>query len=227
MNIQTEQRDTQITTVPSAVLSDREILDQKEQNYIVIEPFNRNYLSNCSYDVTLGPWYYRRNYNWCSQSISAYNPWNQDHVKAYWDEPQRAKVLEEDAYGLKKGTQYIKLAPNELILAHTQEFIGGRHHITTMMKSRSSLGRSGISVCRCAGWGDVDYINRWTMEIHNSLDVPVVLPVGARVAQIVFMWSGVPERPYTGKYQTSSNIEELKASWKPESMLPKLYNDTY
>lgn len=229
---------------PSAVLSDREILEEKERGTIVIEPFNRNNLSNCSYDVTLGEWYYRKvgplhvydrkktnRYGMALYTeeypVTIYNPWNPEHVKEYWGAPQQAVVLADDRDGLKKGTAYIKLEPNELILAHTREFIGGRHHITTMMKARSSLGRSGISVCRCAGWGDVDYYNRWTMEIHNSLDVPVVLPVGARVAQIVFIWSGVPERPYTGKYQTTSDIPNLMASWKPEAMLPKLHQDTY
>jgi dCTP deaminase len=223
---------------PSAILSDHEILEEKAKGTIVIEPFNQNCLSNCSYDVTLGEWYYRKvpphqrydkrdRKHYAVYPVPIYNPWNPDHVKQYWGEPQHASGLSDDMYGLTAGTAVIKLDPNELILAHTREFIGGRHHITTMMKARSSLGRSGISVCRCAGWGDVDYFNRWTMEIHNSLDVPVVLPVGARVAQIVFMWSGVPERPYTGKYQTTLDIPDLMASWKPESMLPKLHQDTY
>jgi hypothetical protein len=33
--------------------------------------------------------------------------------------------------------------------------------VTTMMKARSSLGRNFIEICKCAGWGDVGYINRW------------------------------------------------------------------
>ena len=172
--------------------------------------------------MTLGEWYYRR---YRHSPYSVYNPWNERHVRDYWFRPHRADQLTDDEYGLKKGTSYIQLDPNELILSHTQEFIGGKHHITTMMKARSSfrsIGNFGLSMCRL---GDVDYINRWTMEIHNSLEVPVILPVGVRVAQIVFMWSGVPEKPYTGKYQLSSNIDELTKSWKPDSMLPKLYLD--
>ncbi|MCX8513508.1 MAG: hypothetical protein ORN26_00305 [Candidatus Pacebacteria bacterium] len=43
------------------------------------------------------------------------------------------------------------MRPGETILAHTNEFIGGRNHITTMMKARSSMGRSFIEVCKCAG----------------------------------------------------------------------------
>lgn len=56
-----------------------------------------------------------------------------------------------------------------------------------MMKARSSLGRNFIEVCKCAGWGDVGYINRWTMEItNNSRYYSIPLVVGRRIAQIVF-----------------------------------------
>lgn len=55
------------------------------------------------------------------------------------------------------------------------------------MKARSSLGRNFIEICKCAGWGDVGYVNRWTMEItNNSRYYTIPLVVGRRVAQIVF-----------------------------------------
>jgi deoxycytidine triphosphate deaminase len=75
----------------------------------------------------------------------------------------------------------------ETILAHTNEFIGGRETVTTMMKARSSMGRNFIEVCKCAGWGDIGYVNRWTMEItNNSRFYSIPLVVGRRIAQIVF-----------------------------------------
>ena len=81
----------------------------------------------------------------------------------------------------------IWIKPGETILAHTNEFIGGRGSVTTMMKARSSLGRNFIEVCKCAGWGDVGFINRWTMEItNNSRFYSIPLVVGRRIAQIVF-----------------------------------------
>ena len=46
----------------------------------------------------------------------------------------------------------IFLKPGETILGHTNEFIGGRKTVTTMMKARSSMGRNFIEVCKCAGW---------------------------------------------------------------------------
>src|SRR5690348_8641441 len=47
--------------------------------------------------------------------------------------------------------------------------------------------KSLISVMQCAGWGDIGYVNRWTMEItNNSRHYSIPLVVGRRCAQIVF-----------------------------------------
>jgi dCTP deaminase len=136
-----------------------------------------------------------------------------------------------DWVGISPTDKVILLAPGETILAHTSEYIGGKHHITTMMKARSSLGRNFIEVCKCAGWGDVGYVNRWTMEItNNSRNHHIPLVVGRRIAQIIFFETGEiisKENDYSksGKYQTSDDIKILKKDWKPESMLPKVYKD--
>ena len=107
--------------------------------------------------------------------------------------------------------------------------MGGRDSVTTMMKARSSLGRNFIEVCKCAGWGDVGYVNRWTMEItNNSKNYIIPLVVGRRIAQMVFFEIGpILAKDYAveGKYQTSNNIRKLKRLWTPESMLPKLWAD--
>lgn len=92
------------------------------------------------------------------------------------------------------------------------------------------MGRNFIEVCKCAGWGDVGYVNRWTMEItNNSRHYSIPLVVGRRIAQIVFFDSDgtLADRSYAddGKYQTSSDMAAMKASWAPESCLPKMYKD--
>lgn len=97
-----------------------------------------------------------------------------------------------------------------------------------MMKARSSMGRNFIEVCKCAGWGDIGYVNRWTMEItNNSRHYSIPLVVGRRIAQIVFFDSDGTVGDYadSGKYQTSKDLEEVKANWTPYSMLPKMYLD--
>ncbi|MDP3402719.1 MAG: hypothetical protein Q8S35_02070, partial [bacterium] len=45
---------------------------------------------------------------------------------------------------------------------------------------------------------------------------------------IIFFETGpIRERDYTksGKYAASTNLSELKKTWKPEMMLPKLWGD--
>jgi dCTP deaminase len=91
------------------------------------------------------------------------------------------------------------------------------------------LGRNFIEVCKCAGWGDVGFINRWAMEItNNSKNYIIPLVVGRRIAQIVFFETGpILDNDYTalGKYQTSTDLKQLKKDWKPEMILPKLWAD--
>ena len=156
-------------------LSNRRILEAKAVGDIVIHPFHRENLATSSYDVTLGEYFYREQPSKYNHSL--YNIWAQDHMEHVWGahKVERAELAREvfkkynfDWDGIAPNDRVILLRPGETILAHTNEFIGGRNHITTMMKARSSLGRSFIEVCKCAGWGDVGYVNRWTMEITNN-----------------------------------------------------------
>src|SRR5206468_7803202 len=94
-------------------------------------------------------------------------------TRQFWGEPKQAASI-------------IAVRPGDTILAHTMEVVGGRNGYTTSMRARSSIGRSCMSVCKCAGVGDVGYIARWTMEITNRYHATIELPVGLRVAQILF-----------------------------------------
>lgn len=202
---------------------------------IIIEPFHRENLATSSYDVTLGEFYFSEQPSEYDHNI--YNIWSKNDTDHVWGtKPKKARKASEvfKKYkfkweGIQPSDKVILLQPGETILAHTNEFIGGRNHITTMMKARSSLGRNFIEVCKCAGWGDVGFFNRWTMEItNNSRNYVIPLVVGRRVAQIIFFETGpILKNDYAekGKYQISKNLKEMKKTWKPESMLPRLYND--
>ncbi len=218
-------------------LSDKIILEEKEKGNIIIHPFKRQNLATSSYDVSLGEFYFREQEPKYYHNI--YNIYNKSHTDHVWGtdysqaEPA-SEVFQKYKFsykGISEDDKVILLRPGETILAHTQEFIGGRNHITTMMKARSSMGRNFIEVCKCAGWGDVGYTNRWTMEItNNSKHYAIPLVVGRRIAQIIFFHTGdILERDknYTlkGKYATTEDIEQMKQDWSPSMMLPKLYND--
>ena len=227
-----------------SVLSDVEIMAEMQKDNIVISPFDQKSLSNCSYDVKLGNWIYRNSPMGLMNS-GFMNPWDRGDVEAFWGKPicldddllnkaYRGTIPIEDRDNVPIGN--LVLLPGETVLAHTEEFIGGMRGVTTMMKCRSSLGRCCVAVCKCAGWGDIGYVNRWTMEITNlSNTTKIVLPAGARIAQIVFMYTGETHRQYQGKYQSKIDcwgpahaeevVQRLRDQWSPESMLPKLYKD--
>lgn len=218
-------------------LSDKRILEEMKKGDVVIHPFDRGQLATSSYDVTLGEYFFREQPPKYNHAL--YNIWDKAHIEHVWgaDRVERA-VPAKEAFkkynfdwegGIRPDDKVIVLRPGETVLAHTQEFIGGKDHITTMMKARSSLGRSFIEVCKCAGWGDVGYINRWTMEItNNSKNYIIPLVVGRRIAQLVFFETGPIEgKDYaaSGKYSSSTDVKKLQKEWKPDSMLPRLWTD--
>jgi len=221
------------TRVTTSLLSDKAILRYLEKGDVVIDPFLRENLSNTSYDVTLGPYYYRESTPEPGQGI--YNPYSEKMVTKVWGASlmaEKASIWMErnqiKLENIQPDDSIIWVAPGETILAHTNEFIGGRNTVTTMMKARSSLGRNFIEVCKCAGWGDIGYVNRWTMEItNNSRFYSIPLVTGRRVAQIVFFDSEGTDLTYEkkGKYQSSDQVASLREKWSPKDMLPKMYLD--
>lgn len=220
------------------VLSKPEILNHYKTGNIIIEPFNPKNLGNASYDVRLGKYFYRQATMDHTQLL---NPFHQMSLEKMYPKVEEAVRVSEirsklnPLENLKPADQVILVSPNETILAHTLEFIGGRNGIksdtavTTEMRARSSIGRIGIAVCKCAGWGDIGYVNRWTMEITNFSTSIIPLPVGLRIAQIIFHEVARIDSEDTynerGKYQTSADLKTLKKNWKPSDMLPKLYLD--
>ena len=219
----------------NSLLSRDAILKHREAGNIVIDQFIPENLGTVSYDVTLGQSYFREQQR--SPLKTFYSPWSRDDVMEVWGKPQNAmsavEVFKMEGFkvpdGINDDDRIIVISPGETILAHTNEFIGGKDCVTTMMKARSSLGRNFIEVCKCAGWGDVGYINRWTMEItNNSTRYAIPLVVGRRIAQIAFFqvdqFSG-KDYSVDGKYNTSLDIAKIKKDWLPHMMLPQMWRD--
>ena len=183
----------------------------------------------------MGRHYFRESDFECGESV--YNPYSQKHVERVWGKPHKAELAGEwmkrtgqTLENISETDRIIWIKPGETILGHTNEFIGGRKSVTTKMQARSSLGRNYIETCKCAGLGDVDFTNRWTMEItNNSRYYSIPLVCGRRVAQIVFLDTdgtlNGSSYAKTGKYQTGSDLKEIMEKWTPYEMLPKLWKD--
>jgi dCTP deaminase len=218
------------------VYSNKQIRKALDDGHIVIHPFIDANLAGSSFDVTLGHYYYRTER---PSEGGFYNPFDQKSVAGYFSGAMKAELHKDWAkkHGRKlfqnipPSQPIIVLRPHERILAHTHEFIGIKAPGTSTMQARSTWGRNGVAVCLDAGWGDPGYINRWTMEIYNmNQHESVVLPVGERIAQLVFYETGPVDGEYrklSGKYQTklSKNLDDIIASWKPDQMLPRAYKD--
>jgi len=215
-----------------ALLVNRQILEKLAAGEIIISPFNKQNLHTVSYDVTLGEYFIRSRFDFPDTfgTHMVFNPKSQESIRNRWQEPEIAQTArylltkeEMKRHEVPPDDRIIVLKPGELILAHTNEFIGGVTNVTTSMHARSTAGRSGISVCMCAGFGDVGYFNRWTMEIKNNGPYIIILTVGVRIAQIHFESVEVPEGLYStdGHYQLTDNLELLISNWNPSSMLPK------
>lgn len=219
------------------LLSRDQILRHLKRGTIIIDPFNIKQLKTTSYDVTLGEWYWKERPPAGRHTI--HNLYDEDSTARVWEGPFEAEPvaallqrLDVRFKNIPRHARVILLGPQETILAHTREFIGGRDICVAKMYARSSLGRNFVEVCKDAGWGDIGYFNRWTMEVtNNSRHYTIPLVVGRRIAQIVFYEVAPLEKKNIdyvgegGKYQHSHQLEELKRSWNPMMMLPRMHLD--
>ena len=224
----------------TGVFSDLEIKAGLACGHIICDP-QPALINGSSIDVTLGYYFYHAGSGQAGDRL--FNPFDEADVQRYFGDYYEAKPWAsvrrkiksaqvanlDELINIPANHPVIVLRPNERILAHTHEFVGILPPGTTSMQARSTTGRIGISACYCAGWGDPGYINRWTMEIHNLNEHEyIVLPVGFRIAQIVFSATGPVGAEYakaSGNYQplASHNLAAIKAAWHPSQMLPRAF----
>ncbi|HSW85775.1 MAG TPA: deoxycytidine triphosphate deaminase [Candidatus Saccharimonadales bacterium] len=222
-----------------AVYSNTQIRQAITDGHIVCHPFEAKHISHASMDVTLGFYYYRIER---MNERTIYNPFDPEDVERYFDGPYKAMPHHEwcQLNGFKPlnnipaNHPVISLKPRERILAHTHEFFGIHPPGAYEVKSRSSWGRNGVAVCFDAGWVDPGYINRLTLEIYNLNErETVLLPVGERIAQAIFLESGQVDGSYgkgrdegfSGKYQQGTDLDTIIKTWSPDMLLPKAYKD--
>ncbi len=216
-----------------SLLSRPAILYHLEKGNISITPFSAQNVGANSVDVTLGEHLFRE----APHAVTGrrvLNPFDYHDVKEHWEPVQPISAREYmKKHGILKGIgkndRFVIIEPGVMYLAHTHEFIGGRNRISTNMHARSSVGRNGIAVCKCADQGGVGFFNRWTMEITFHLNRPLILVIGMRIAQISFnLVDPVGDDNYAatgGKYQSSNDRNEVIKSWTPLMMLPRLDRD--
>lgn len=204
------------------LLSDVDIKKGIANGSIFIDPFNEKQLGNVSYDLTVG------------HTIARYKSTKSVTAPDAIHQHMPFDVL----FDVEMHSREIEIKPGERILAHTREFAGGTgkrystdlcngrdYAVTSYLQATSTAARLGLTACLCAGWGDVGYCNRWTLEVLNVSPYTIFLPVGAVIAQICFESVTAPDKLYgldTGSYQQGIDINKLRQEWDPlKHMLPK------
>lgn len=188
------------------MLGRNEILKQLELGNIVIDPFNEKQLGPNSYDICLGEYFYRQK---IASLLSHYLVEERIiTVSSIWD----TNEIQEKDYFLIKTQEYV--------LASTKERIGAQNGYSTLLLTRSTVGRQGVQVCASAGLGDVGFINIWTLMIHNISQQDLYLPINMRIAQIVFFKVEGADVKYSGGYKQQEK-------WEPSQMLPKLGKERF
>lgn len=108
------------------------------------------------------------------------------------------------------------LLPGQMIIAHTEEFVGSSvRWLTPQIRTRSTAARWGLEVGTAALFGEPGFHSRWALELHNVADRPIYINPGWRVGQVIFQLT-IGGTIYNRQY---NKTEEL---WKPSTLLPKV-----
>ena len=107
---------------------------------------------------------------------------------------------------------YYILEPGEFVLLETLETLTVPTNYAMDLRLKSSIARQGINHA-LAFWFDPGWHGVGTMEIFNqSRTMPFSITYGMRIAQIiVHELTSVPSKPYNGRYQNASGVEETKS----------------
>jgi len=161
-------------------LTKSEILKQRENANITIEPFNEKQLGPNSYNVRLASTLKRYTCNILDMKEN--NPTEEFSIS---------------------NAGYV-IMPGELYLGRTIERTFSPVYDIDI-DGRSSIGRLGLFIHVTAGRGDVGFHGFWTLELTAIKPVRVYL--GVEIGQVYFSEVIGDVEPYHGKYQDNNGIQ--------------------
>lgn len=178
-----------------AILTGAEIVRQMIMGNIEIDGFDMKNLNPNSYNLTLG------------NSIKTYRPVYQsknknDHsmyLDILKDNPYEEITITEEGFALVPGKVYIATTNERTFSSKFQPKIDGR----------SSVGRLGIMVHLTAGYGDIGFDGKWTLEL--AVIQPIIIYPNIPICQVSFMVpAGDTSIQYNGRYQHQTDAETSK-----------------
>jgi dCTP deaminase len=169
------------------ILTGKKIAEARASGDITIDPFDRENVGPNSLDVTLAP------------ELLVYDC---EVLDPRARNPTIPFTIPSDGFILQ---------PGELYLGSTVEKVGSNIYVPCL-EGRSSLARLGLSIHQTAGFGDLGFIARWTIEI--MVIRPVRIYAGMRIGQFAFYAvKGEVDQLYRGKYGqgSGSSVEASKS----------------
>jgi len=179
------------------ILNGDEIIDRHDASDIEIEPWDLKKVGANSYDVMLHPVLkaYKR-YNIINDEDNPYYLMDNDFSDKFIIDPKKNNELieftiPERGFLLRRG-QFVLGATNEINKNNATD-------IVPMIEGRSSIARLGLSIHVTAGFGDVGFCGRWTLEITAAENIVLYpyMPIG----QLYWIRTNSTTRRYKGKYQ--------------------------
>ena len=176
-------------------LTGTEIVRQMIMGNIEIEDFDMNRIGPNSYDLILD--------NVFKTYRPIYQSKNKNDHTMYLDmlkeNPFEEFIIPDDGYTLMPGKVYIATTKERTFTNKFQPNIDGR----------SSVGRLGISIHQTAGFGDIGFDGKWTLEI--TVAQPIIIYPNVPICQIsFFVPAGDTSIQYNGRYQHQTNAETSK-----------------
>lgn len=170
--------------INGGMLTGSKIKEEFYNGNILCDHFNETRINPNSYNLLIGKTYKMlSNYYYSSK-----NPIDLKEEIKYTD----TITLEDSG---------LILLPNYLYLIPTYEALGSNHYVI-MITGRSSAGRVGLSVHHEAGFGDIGYYGKWTLQV--SVMFPTKIYPMMPLAQAYFITpTGDTNIKYHGKYQNS------------------------
>ena len=164
------------------MLTAAEIQKRVKSGQIVIDPWNEDQLNPNSYNLRL------------AACLLVYTPEMQ--LDLHKPTTPLSVTIPKEGYVLR---------PGHLYLGSTVEYTE-THDLIPVIDGRSSVGRLGIWLHICAGFGDINYCGNWTLEL--ACVVPVRIYANAQMCQIRYhVPDGDITKRYAGKYQGSRGVK--------------------
>lgn len=130
---------------------------------------------------------------------------------------EKEKILRKYSLDPKKDNETIDidipeegfiLVPGMLYLGETMEYTE-TYNLIPNIDGRSTTGRLGIEIHKTAGFGDVGFKGKWTLEI--TVTHPVIIYPGMEIGQIYYETiEGDSSILYNGKYQNQQGVQAAK-----------------